>query len=391
MVVLSRHAQTPSTALPTRLPTLTGMRFVAAAMVFFFHAFPENLFASPDAQSTYTAIFYHGGWAGVSFFFILSGFVLTWVVKPNERTTSFYRRRLLKVYPNHIVTFIAAFLLVTFMTNMSVRPGPATANFFLLHSWFPSMNVRISLNDVTWSLSCEVLYYLAFPLLYLLIRRIRPERLWGWAAGVAAVAMVVVPLVATRLPMDGVIPPLGLSEAQFWFILQFPPVRLLEFVFGILLARIVMTGQRLPLGFGGAVALAVAAYAIAPLFPPVFNVGAVLFVPLGLVVAAGAVADVEQRRTWLSTRTMVWLGEISFAFYLWHRLVLIYGHKWFGEGETWSTPVVLGMLALLFGVSLLLAWWTYTLVERPIMRRFGRTRPRTADPVAPLPPPAPIR
>jgi mycarose O-acyltransferase len=388
MVVLSKKDQLRPTGLPSRLPTLTGMRFIAAAMVFFFHVMPENMFSSPEAAGTYGAIFYHGGWAGVGFFFVLSGFVLTWVAKPTEKTTTFYRRRLLKIYPNHFVTFIAAFLLVVFVSNVSVSGGTAAANFFLLHSWFPDLSVRISLNDVTWSLSCELLYYLAFPLLYVLVRKIRPERLWMWATGVAAVAVVGIPLIATLLPMEPFIPPLGLSESQFWFILQFPPVRMLEFLFGMILARFVMTGRTLPFGFGGSVALAVAAYALAPIFPPVFNVVAVLFVPMGLVVAAGAVADVEGRRTWLSSRTLVWLGEISFAFYLWHRLVLMYGHQALGAGESWSTPVVFAVLALLFTVSIVLAWLTYSFVERPIMRRFGRSRRQN---LAPLPAPEPAR
>lgn len=378
MVVLSKQTQSSPTALPSRLPTLTGMRFIAAAMVFFFHVMPENMFSSPEAGSTYGAIFYHGGWAGVGFFFVLSGFVLTWVAKPSDRTTSFWRRRLLKIYPNHFVTFIAAFLLLTFVSDISVKGSTAAANFFLVHSWFPQLDVRISLNDVTWSLSCELLYYLAFPLLFVLVKRIRPDRLWMWATGVAVTAVLVIPLVATLLPMEPFIPPLGLSESQFWFILQFPPVRMLEFLFGMILARFVMTGRTLPLGFGGAVALAVAAYALAPLFPPVFNVVAVMFVPMGLVVAAGAVADVEGRRTLLSSRTLVWLGEVSFAFYLWHRLVLIYGHQALGAGEQWSTPVVIAILVLLFGVSLALAALTYTFVERPIMRRFARPRQKTA-------------
>jgi peptidoglycan/LPS O-acetylase OafA/YrhL len=380
MVVLSKPVQKQATGLPSRLPTLTGMRFIAAAMVFFFHVDPEHLFSDPGVQSTYSSIVYHGGWAGVGFFFVLSGFVLTWVARPTDRTGSFYRRRLLKIFPNHIVTYVAAVILIVFVSGLSINGGTALANFFLIHAWFPDLAVRISVNDVTWSLSCELLYYLAFPLLYLLVKRIRPERLWMWATGVAAVAVVGVPLIATLLPKTPFIPPLGLSYSQFWFILQFPPVRALEFLFGMILARYVMSGRRLPLGFGGSVALAVAAYALAPLFPPVFNVVAVLFIPMGLVVAAGAVADVEGKRTFLSSRTMVWLGEISFAFYLWHRLVLMYGHKAFGGG-TWSLPVVIALMALFFGVAVLLAALTFTFVERPIMQHFGRRRvPRGPTP-----------
>jgi mycarose O-acyltransferase len=107
---------------------------------------------------------------------------------------------------------------------------------------------------------------------------------------------------------------------------------------------------------------------------------------LGLLIAAGASADVQGHRTLLSSRGMVWLGEVSFAFYLWHLLVLIYVHQWITGvdqpmsflvlEEGYSTPVALAVLALLFGISLLLAWATFTLVEKPVMRRFARSRRR---------------
>ena len=61
------------TRMPSRLPTLTGMRFVAAAMVFLFHVFWSNVFASPGAQHDFFSLFFQGGWTGVGFFFLLSG------------------------------------------------------------------------------------------------------------------------------------------------------------------------------------------------------------------------------------------------------------------------------------------------------------------------------
>src|SRR5437660_7264170 len=259
MAELSKHVESPPAALPSRLPTLTGARFVAAAAVFLFHVIFQSFFSSQDLSGKYLAIFYHGGWAGVSFFFVLSGFVLTWAVRPTDRVTAFYRRRVFKVYPNHIITGVVALLLVVFVTNQAVKPGTVVLNLLLVHSWSPDWAVRTSLNAPAWSLSCELLFYFAFPLLFALIRRIRPERLWAWAGAVAAVAVIGVPVVAMQMPHQTTFPVLGLSESQFWFILQFPPVRALEFVFGMLLARIVITGRRLPLSFGGAVALAVAA------------------------------------------------------------------------------------------------------------------------------------
>ena len=69
----------------SRLGSLTGMRFVAAAGVFLFHGILYGgFFASAHAQSVLGSVVTVAGWAGVEFFFILSGFVLTWSLRPKD-------------------------------------------------------------------------------------------------------------------------------------------------------------------------------------------------------------------------------------------------------------------------------------------------------------------
>jgi peptidoglycan/LPS O-acetylase OafA/YrhL len=362
------------------------MRFIAAAMVFLFHASLQGLFASPEAGSTFGSIMSQGGWTGVGFFFILSGFVLTWAARPGDSTPRFWRRRLSKIYPNHLVTLIAAVLLITLVAKESIEISRAIPNVLLLQSWFPDLDTALSLNTVSWSLSAELLFYLSFPLLLRLISRIRPERLWFLAGGVVAVILLVPVIAGTMPPSQPLVPGVNATPTEFWFVYIMPPSRMLEFVFGIILARIVLTGRKIPLGLGGAMALSVLAYFLAPVFSGTYPIAAVMVLPLGLLIAAGAVADVRGYRTLLSSRGMVWLGEVSFAFYLWHLLVLIYGHQWIAgvdqpasfspPGAGYSTPVAFAVLALLFGVSLLLAWATFELVEKPVMRRFAHSRRR---------------
>jgi mycarose O-acyltransferase len=350
------------------------MRFIAALMVFFFHADIESLFSSNHALSTYSTVFVQGGWTGVDFFFILSGFVLTWSARSTDTAPKFWRRRFFKIYPNHVVTFLAAFALLTWVSNTAINTRIALANLLLIHSWFPQLDVRVSVNDVTWSLSCEALFYLSFPLLFRLVKKIRPQRLWAWAIG-TAVCIFLVPVLADALFSGGTpLPLVRLSNQQMWFIYQFPPVRCLDFVFGMILARIVAEGRRLPLDLGGAIALVVASYAVAPLFPAAYGVVAVTAIPLGLVIAAGAAADVENRPTILSSRLMVWLGEVSFAFYMCHRQVLVYVRQWLGHPKGWGTPTALAVLALLFLATLAVSALLYSLVERPMMRRFATSR-----------------
>src|SRR4051812_31603838 len=162
------------------------MRFIAALCVFSFHALCTTIFAAdafhmfptPAGVALYA---WQGNWVGVSFFFILSGFVLTWSVRHHDTTRAFWRRRFFKIYPNHLLTLIAAAVLLGGVSKMALDLMAAILNALLLHSFFPDMTIWTSYNSVSWSLSNEALFYLLFPAVFLLIKRIRPERLWLWA------------------------------------------------------------------------------------------------------------------------------------------------------------------------------------------------------------------
>jgi peptidoglycan/LPS O-acetylase OafA/YrhL len=362
------------------LSSLTGMRFVAALLVFLTHAMLENFFADPKAQSRLFSVFWQGGWESVGFFFVLSGFVLTWSVRTTETTRTFWRRRFFKIYPNHIVTFIAAAILLVTVSHQAITGWHGLLNLFLLQDYVPQGEVRTGFNAVSWTLSCEALFYFAFPLLHGLIKRIPVERLWVWTLGVMAL-VVAVPFAAMALPAGPRFPMVGLTDTELYIVVQFPPVRILEFVFGILLARLVSSGRRLPFGLGGAMTVAVLCYALAGLFPATFQIAVLASLPLGFVIAAAARDDLANRPSFLRSKLMVRLGELSFAFYMVHWLVLTYGHQLIG-GRSFSTPVALLVVAGFLAVALAGAWVLYTLVEDPIMRRFGSASRTVAPAVA---------
>ncbi|GII76239.1 acyltransferase [Sphaerisporangium rufum] len=380
MVASSKNADNPvqpapqaATTLPSRLPSLTGMRFVSAAMVFLTHAIGANLFVSAQFTGSYMSVVIQGGWAAVSYFFILSGFVLTYARRPSDTARTFLRRRFLKIYPNYAITLIAALLLVGLAARQAIDNGTAILHFLLAQAYVPNLAVRTAFNAPAWSLSCEALFYLCFPLLARYVGRIRGERLWLWA-GIITAAIFAVPLVAKLLPAQAPIPGFGLTELEMWFIMQFPPTRMLEFVLGMVLARIVMTGRRLPVGLGGALAIGIAVYALARFFPVSYNVVATSVIPLCLIIGAGAVRDTERRTNWLGSRPMVWLGEVSYAFYMWHFLVLMYVRQWFGSPKGWSVAGGFAVMAGLAGITLVLSWALFSLVENPVMRRFASSR-----------------
>ena len=172
---------------------------------------------------------------GVTFFFLLSGFVLTYSARPNDTPRRFWRRRLVKLYPSHVAGWIGAMVLFAAATATWQQWLP---NLLLLQTWIPDYHTYLSINPPSWSLSCEVFFYLCFPLLHRWISAIRPERLWAWAAGLV-VTITAIPALGYLLLPDGTMSNgFPVSEIQYWAVYMLPPVRTLDFVLGIVMAHL---------------------------------------------------------------------------------------------------------------------------------------------------------
>ena len=368
----------------SRLPSLTGMRIIAALMVFAFHANYQFPFTDPDTARTFNRVFALGGSTGVGFFFILSGFVLTWSARPSDTTVRFWRRRLVKIFPNHLVTYAAAALL--FLNAGTALGGwKAVPSLFLLQAWFPQVPIASAMNPVAWSLSAEFLFYLSFPLLLRVITRIKPARLWLWAALVVG-AIFMIPVITWTFPDGPHIIWGPVTQWQGWLVYMSPPARMLEFTFGILLARIVQTGRWIRLPLLPAAVLAAVVYALAWHASWSYNHVAVMVIPLGLVIASAAQADIDGTFSPLRNRPMVWLGNVSFAFYLWHALVLTELSRHTQDlKQQHGTAGGLAYLALGFTITLALSWALYSLVEEPAMRRWARPKAARTQTVTPSP------
>jgi peptidoglycan/LPS O-acetylase OafA/YrhL len=366
--VLLTRAQ-PQVARPSRagrLPALTGLRFVAATAVFANHAGLEGVFRSGTVNFVLAGATASLAEAAVAFFFMLSGFVLTWSARPGDPARSFWRRRAAKILPNHLVTWTAGLLLML-AASEPVSPGHVLPSLGLVQAWIPSMPVLQGTDGPNWSLACEAVFYLSFPFLAPLIARIRPERLWPWAVGLC-LGIVAVPFGSLALPAEPTLFGLPAPFWRVWFTVFLPPVRLLDFALGIVLARIVLAGRWPRVRPVVAVLTVLLAWGVSLVLPVPFDLIAPFAVPLVLVL--GSCCGL---RTALGGATMVRLGELSFAFYLVHWLVLHYTHLALGGGR-WSAPVAIGFLIAAFVTTLGLSWLLHHLVERPAMRHLSRPR-----------------
>ncbi|MFB8167731.1 acyltransferase family protein [Kitasatospora purpeofusca] len=365
----------------SRLPSLTGLRFPAALAVFAYHAalpIPTlRFFADDSTEFRFVDLADQAGGLGVAFFFVLSGFVLTWSARPGDTATGFWRRRMVKIVPNYVVAWALAMI---FFAGSYTPVRTAVLNLLMLQVWIPDFNTYFSVDPPSWSLGAELVFYLSFPLLHRALRRIRPERLFLWIGGTVA-AIVATPALAYLVLPDtpGVPGGYDSSVVQYWFSYVLPPVRLLDFALGILVALAVRSGRWRDIGMVWSGLLLVAGYVATRWVPYLYAQRVTTVVPIALLVASAAIADRDGRFTPFRNRAMTWLGEISFAFYLLHFIVLTEMRDLLGT-KLYSTLEGIGLLLLAIGVTVLLSWILYRLVEAPITKRFSSPRRRPAGP-----------
>ncbi|WP_280497638.1 acyltransferase family protein [Nocardia asiatica] len=365
-----------------RLPSLTGLRFFAAFAVFIFHVMlpnspippykPVNLFADPDLAYNAAAVVGKAGFLGVSFFFILSGFVLTWSWKPGQSKLQFIRRRMVKIFPNHLTLWVASMALFAAAITSWKAWLP---NIFLIHAWFPQNYINAGVNTPSWTLSCELLFYVLFPFLIPAVLRIDVKYLWYGAAAMVAGMCLIVLLTVFVVPSSEKSELTPIPVLQLWFGYLFPPSRLFEFFLGVFVARIVMEGRWIRIPLWAAVAGVGVGYLVAVYTP--FYIGFVLAtaVPLALLIGSAAKSDLDESSRFLSSRLAVWLGEISFAFYICQGVTVFYVRRLMGAA-TFSAPIAVLLIVLLFCLNILAAWLLFTFVESPAMRRFARPKQR---------------
>jgi peptidoglycan/LPS O-acetylase OafA/YrhL len=342
-------------AVPNRLDSLTGLRFLAVLYVFAYHV---SIYSRVPGWATFLAA---PGAAGVSFFFILSGFVLTWSHPAQDRTGRFYRRRFARIVPNHVATWMLALgvLALEGVTVPSLNTLPSLA---LVQAWVPSPRIYFAANSVSWSLACEVFFYALLPFMLPLLTRLGPR------ARFQVMALAVLCTVSFQLVSVAFFT----GPMQQWLAYIVPVARLPEFVLGILLALQIRDGHWWPVPLLPAMALAGVACIAAGWAPAPFQWVSVTLIPFVLLIGSAAQADIDERPSMFRTRHLITLGLWSYAFFLLHELVLRVGsamHLGGGPGHSllWASVLLV--------VTVVLSGALFTVVERPLERRL-RGQPR---------------
>lgn len=354
----------PSPRLTPRekLDALTSLRFFAVCAVFLCHSSTIIAAADPSAQGLVLSVLGEG-YAGVSFFFTLSGFILCYCYYEKfegtfeDRSLSrrdaiftfaalykdYFVARLARIYPLHLFALLVSVALVKSGALVSVL-GPAyleeinmfrvrafVAQLYLLQAWFPEGQTPIihMYNDVSWSLSAEFFFYACFPFFCFLVYKIRSAR-GTFAFVYYALTAVVVMEVCSDSSNQAV------KGAFFthWFGYYFPGIRLTDFVVGMCSFFWYKRLQALTSKMTNRVVLS-AVFEVAPLLLALLAaVSAVTmgtkvwfrfsswYVPASVCVIVGFAQNGPLARTVFSNKWLVLLGEMSFAFYLFHFMIL---------------------------------------------------------------------
>ena len=354
--VAASEAPVAAGAHAPRLDSLTGLRWWAAFAVFLHHM---GTFAPLPIKG-----FLVFGNFGVTFFFVLSGFVLTWSAKRTVSVGTFWWRRFARIWPAHIVALLLAvpvfYSVAADPRQWWVKPfDPAVIGLsvVLLQGWWRDPTILFSGNPAAWTLTCEAFFYALHPLLWRGFLRLQRVGVLTVTVGVVALAVL--------LRVAILVWPTG-SLAQ----LPLPIFRLTEFAIGIGIARAMRLGWRPPLPplvtYGLVAAALWAAYAFTGHVAARF-INEVIIALFALMIAAVAGRDVAGAPSLLRTRPLVVLGEWSYAFYLVHATVIYFAHDLLGAHRTsWSGIV---WYPVLLAAALLAAGALHVLVERPVEQR----------------------
>ncbi len=339
----------------TYRPEIDGLRAIAVLAVVLFHAFPSIL---------------KGGFIGVDIFFVISGYLISKNITAELASNSFslsdfYRRRIKRIFPALalVLSTCLAFGWFALLASEYKQLGSHTAagagfvsNIVLWREsgYFDNASETKPLLHL-WSLGIEEQFYIFWPLLLLIIWKLR----FNTTFFISTFILLSFSTNIFFIQND--------SVAAFYS----PFARAWELLCGALIAQVeaqltnkLSVSQSLErslknlLAALGSILLAIGFLTISKHQP--FPNWIALLPTLGtcFVILAGTTSWLSQKI--LKRSVLVWLGLISYPLYLWHWPLLSFAR--IIEGET----PILSVRLILVVLSLILAWLTYRFIERPI-------------------------
>lgn len=335
--------------------SLTSLRLVFALMVFASHC---NIVSACFDKPIFTE-----GYVGVSFFFVLSGFIISYSYDERFRSgdvsvRQFWVARIARIYPLHCLMLCVAAALgtCTLAHGLLYWVRHFVANLSLCQAYIPSSDYYFSFNSPSWSLCCEQLFYVCFPFMVSLLHR--PRRLFL----LFAVCAVIVLLGMQFTPPQYV--------KGLWYVN--PLARFPDFLLGMIVyvchrwyAPVLRRAGWATSMELVAILLLIVCYVASSHIPQVYRYSCYYWVPIALLIFVFSLQKGLLSRLLLH-RLLVLGGEISFGFYMIHHLLF----RVYVESSHFlpfaDSPYIVVMLLLL--VTLLLSVVSFYYFERPMNR-----------------------
>ncbi|HEY7628994.1 MAG TPA: acyltransferase [Ilumatobacteraceae bacterium] len=384
-MTMSRTAMVHATAAPRRLPGLDGLRALAVALVVV-----HNYRHKVDGRLTS----FRGGYIGVTLFFVISGFLITSLLLVEHdqtgriRVGAFYVRRLYRLLPALILALVLLLVVGRWMgepfKGQLVIGGSVLGYFF--NWWHGAGSLRPGWGPL-WSLSVEEQFYLVWPLLLVGFLAVFGRRRQGKDRD-DVIAAVIIAAACVLAVWRTIAWTNGLAEAPLYNDTHF---RVDALLFGAVLALVLAARPRALLvagradrwfipAVGALLLLAVFGSRADPTVRPGWMLGpgmtVVALVSTIIVLLAISAPDGSTTSRMLGASGPVWLGQRSYAVYLFHGPIAVGLDYAVGHGGA----AVAGVSLLL---TLLAADLSYRFVEQPVLRRLPRWARRSTPAMDP--------
>lgn len=336
------------------------IRFFAAAWVYSFHSNlwigKAGLFA--DLSSV--------GYSGVSVFYVLSGFILSYNYLDREFSKrEFWAARIARILPVYWLSLILAvpWIIKNALERGHFSAGKLALTPLCLQSWIPA--AALSWNPPSWTVSTEAFFYFVFPFIAVGLVYAFRRRPIVFLAGLWILSTVPSLIYALNWP-EG---PVDIDSYAFWLqVIKFNPlIRLPEFLFGVCVGAGFMGGWRVPrpklvtAACVAAICMAIVSLRNSP-YPMVHNgLCAPLFALMILSIASA--------KEWLDWAPLVMLGEASYSLYLLSSPVYFFCNffaKRFSQLPQLNTGLGYG---LYFLISIACSLLVYFQFEKPWRRK----------------------
>lgn len=310
---------------------LTSLRFFFAIMVFWSHIQFFDPVRYPGFTEFYKKVLYEG-YIGVSFFFILSGFILSYnyddkIISRKTSFKEFWVARIARIYPLHIVGILVAMpLIIIDPVNSSDKLFAAPAlsvsiflsNLTLLHSFIPEGVYFFSYNGPSWSISDELFFYIVFPFIvyFFVVNKILIKFAW---------------LLYLAIPILMYYSVDSLAENHKFFYIN-PFFRVIDFILGINLNQVFklevfrkIYNRKLTATMLEVISIGVflGFLYIHDDVPHVYRYSCFYWLPMTLIIFSFAFQN-GYISSFISAPVFVLLGEISFSFYIFHQSFIRY-------------------------------------------------------------------